>query len=313
VARRAKGRPVDGWLVLDKPAGLTSTQAMAKARRLLDARKAGHGGTLDPIATGVLPIAFGEATKTVGHAMDGAKTYAFAVRWGEARDTDDREGEVVETSDVRPGEAAVRAALPAFVGEIEQLPPRFSALKVDGARAYDLARAGIDPELAPRRVRIDRLALVGMPEPDTALFETDCGKGTYVRSLARDLARALGTVGHVAELRRLRVGPFVADDAVAMAALEAAAEAGTADALLRPVGAPLAGLPAIELTEAEAARMRNGQAVALVARHDLPRLSALRAGVEAGAEVVLASSRGRPVALARLEGAEVRPVRVLLG
>ncbi|WP_029010757.1 tRNA pseudouridine(55) synthase TruB [Azospirillum halopraeferens] len=310
MARKRKGQPIHGWLVLDKPVGLSSTRALSRVRHLLNAEKAGHGGTLDPLATGVLPIALGEATKTVSYAMEGAKTYRFTVRWGERRTTDDREGEVIDTSAVRPTDAAIAAALPGFLGTIEQVPPQFCALKVDGERAYAIARDGDAVDLAPRRVRIDRFVLVGQPDPDHAVFEVDCGKGTYVRSLARDLAEALGTVGHVAELRRTRVGRFTADHAISLDDLAAMEQGAAVERLLLPIETALDDIPALALTEAEAHRLKHGQPVALITRQDRDRLKALHGSAgEDGA--ILALFAGRPVALARVEGAEVRPVRVL--
>ncbi|PWC31618.1 tRNA pseudouridine(55) synthase TruB [Azospirillum sp. TSO22-1] len=310
MARKRKGQPIHGWLVLDKPEGLTSTQALSKVRRLLNAEKAGHGGTLDPLATGILPIALGEATKTVSYAMDGAKTYRFTVRWGERTATDDREGAIIDRSDARPDEAAIRAALPAFLGEIDQVPPQYCAIKVDGERAYDIARDGDVVDLAARRVRIDRFELVEMPDADHAVFEIDCGKGTYVRSLARDLAEALGTVGHVAVLRRLRVGRFTLDTAISLDELAAMDHGAAVERLLLPIETALDDIPALALTEAEAHRLRHGQAVALLTRQDLERLTAIR-GAVGGDGIVIALFAGKPVALARVEGAEVRPVRVI--
>lgn len=310
MARRRKGQPIHGWLVLDKPEGITSTQALARVRRLLNAEKAGHGGTLDPLGTGILPIALGEATKTVSYAMDGAKTYRFSVRWGERTATDDREGEVIDRSGHRPSDADIRAALPRFLGWLDQVPPQYSAIKVDGERAYDIARDGDAVDLAPRRVRIDRFELVGQPDADHADFEVDCGKGTYVRSLARDLAEELGTVGHVSLLRRLKVGRFTLDHAISLDDL-AAMEQGTAvERLLLPIETALDDIPALALTEAEAHRLRHGQSVALLTRQDRERLKTLhdRAG---GDGAVFAHLAGTPVALARVEGTEVRPVRVL--
>jgi tRNA pseudouridine55 synthase len=310
VARKRKGQPIHGWLVLDKPEGLTSTQALGKVRRILNAEKAGHGGTLDPLATGILPIALGEATKTVSYAMDGAKTYRFTVRWGLRTATDDREGEVIDRSDARPGADAIRAALPAFLGSIEQVPPQYCALKVDGERAYDIARDGDVVDLAARTVRIDRFELVEIPDADHAVFEVDCGKGTYVRSLARDLAEALGTVGHVAVLRRLRVGRFTLDRAISLDELAAMEHGAAVERLLLPIETALDDIPALALTEAEAHRLRHGQAVALLTRQDLERLTAVRDAVgEDGIAIALFGST--PVALVRVEGAEVRPVRVI--
>lgn len=311
MARKRKGRSLDGWLVLDKPAGMTSTEAVSRAKRLLDAAKAGHAGTLDPLATGILPIAFGEATKTVGYAMEGTKTYRFTVCWGEARDTDDLEGEVSATSLHRPDRAAIEAVLPRFVGLIEQQPPAYSALKVQGARAYDLAREGEPVALAARPVRIDRLTLLALRDADHAEFEAVSGKGAYMRALARDIALALGTVGHLSALRRLAVGPFTLDDAVTLAHLEALAEKGKADTVLLPVATPLDDIPAVALTEMEAHRLRCGQTVMLLRRSDRDRLARLAHDPAASDAVALAVLGDTPVALVRLDGVELRPVRVL--
>jgi tRNA pseudouridine55 synthase len=310
VARKRKGTPIHGWLVLDKPLGLTSTQALAKARRLLNAEKAGHGGTLDPLASGVLPIAFGEATKTVSFAMDGTKVYRFTVAWGEQRTTDDAEGEVIARSAVRPTREAISAALPAFEGFIQQIPPQFSALKVDGERAYDIAREGDVVDLEPRTVRIDRYELTDIPDPDHATFEVTCGKGTYVRALARDLAETLGTVGYVSALRRLSVGQFTLDRAISLDELAAMDDNAALQDLLLPLATALDDIPALALTEAEAHRMRHGQSILLITRQDRARLQGLRDGAGDG-ETVFASLGETPVALARIDGAEVRPVRVL--
>lgn len=310
MARKRKGEPIHGWIILDKPEGLTSTQALSKVRRLLNAEKAGHGGTLDPAATGILPIALGEATKTVSYAMDGEKTYRFTVRWGERTTTDDREGAVTERSDVRPDAAAIRAALPAFLGEIEQVPPQFCAIKINGERAYDIAREGDAVDLKSRVVRIDRLELIETPDADTAVLEVDCGKGTYVRSIARDLAERLGTVGHVITLRRLRVGAFTLERAISLDDLAAMEQGAAVERLLLPIETALDDIPALALTEAEAHRLRHGQTVALLTRQDRERLAAVH-GAAGGDGTVLALFAGRPVALARVEGAEVRPVRVL--
>lgn len=310
MARKRKGEPIHGWIVLDKPEGMSSTQALSKVRRLLNAEKGGHGGTLDPLATGILPIALGEATKTVSYAMDGAKTYRFSVRWGERTSTDDREGEVIDRSDLRPSADAIRAALPAFLGDIEQVPPQFCAIKIDGERAYDIAREGDVVDLASRRVRIDRFELTEQPDADHAVFEVDCGKGTYVRSLARDLAEALGTVGHVALLRRLRVGPFTLENAISLDELATLEQGAAVERLLLPIETVLDDIPALALTEAEAHRLRHGQTVALLTRQDRERLDALR-GTGDGDCTAIALFGGKPVALVRVEGAEVRPVRVL--
>ena len=310
MARKRRGLPIHGWLILDKPLGMTSTQAVTVVRRALDAAKAGHGGTLDPLATGVLPIALGEATKTVSHVMDGAKTYRFTVRWGEARDTDDAEGEVVATSAHRPSEVEIRAVLPEFVGTVSQVPPIFSAIKVGGERAYDLARAKTAIELAPRPVRIDRLELIGRPDTERAEFEARSGKGAYMRSLARDLALRLGTVGHIAALRRTAAGPFTEAQAISLETLIAlghsAAAVGAPSGPLLAVETALDDIPALALTAAEANRLRCGQSVGLIHRMDRERVGNLESG-----SLVCAMSGGKPVALARFEAGDLRPVRVL--
>ena len=306
MARKRKGVPVHGWLVLDKPRGISSAAAVARVRRALGAEKAGHGGTLDPLATGVLPIALGEATKTVAYAMDGRKTYQFQVRWGEERTTDDAEGDVVAVSAERPTASQVEAVLPEFVGEIEQRPPAFSAIKVDGRRAYELARADLAPALEPRRVVIERLALVEVPDRDHARFEAVAGKGAYMRSLARDLARRLGTVGHIDLLRRTAVGPFREAQAISLEQIEALGHSAAALGRVLPVETALDDIPALALTEDEASRLRRGQSVALIKRSDLVRVEGLAAD-----GIVCATHGGKPVALTRYAAGELRPVRVL--
>lgn len=303
---RRRGQKVDGWVIVDKPIGPTSTQVVGKVRRLFDANKAGHGGTLDPLATGILPIALGEATKTVPYVMDGRKTYRFTIRWGEARNTDDAEGEVTGTSDMRPTEAQIHAALPAFIGVITQVPPAFSAIKVQGERAYDLARAGETVELAPRQIRIDGFRLASTDDADHSSFDVESGKGAYMRALARDLALSLGTLGHLSSLRRLRVGPFDESRAIS---LDSLVELGNSPAALRhllPVETALDDIPALALTGDEANRLRSGQAVPLFRKSDLDRLKDLEDG-----DLVLAKSAGTAVAIARLEQGMLAPVRVL--
>ncbi len=308
MARKRKGDKVDGWLVVDKPIGLSSAAAVGKVRRLFNAQKVGHAGTLDPLATGVLPIALGEATKTMPFAVDGTKTYRFMVRWGEARTTDDCEGEVTATSAMRPDGDAIRAALPQFTGTITQVPPAYSAIKLQGRPAYARARAGETVTIAPRRVRIDRLALEDMPDRDHAVFLVECGKGTYIRSLAKDLAQALGTVGHVASLRRLRVGPFTDAQAITLENLTSLGHSPARFTYLRPVETALDDIPALAVTEAEGFRLKRGQAVQIRrAAHEH----------EPGPEgVVLATAQGLPIALAKIEPAQgavatLRPLRVL--
>jgi tRNA pseudouridine55 synthase len=301
MARRKKGRAVHGWLVLDKPAGMTSTQAVGAVRRLFDARKAGHAGTLDPLATGVLPIAFGEATKTMPYAVDGTKHYRFTVRWGAATDTDDAEGTIVATSELRPAREAIEALLPGFTGEIMQTPPAFSAIKIDGARAYDLAREGEAVELEPRPVLIESLVLLDAPAPDTAVFEARCGKGTYVRALARDMGKLLGCLGHLTALRRTRVSPFAEAQALTMPALQAAAEIGE-DALMRlllPIEAALQDLAELSVGQNDAARLLRGQPV-LIRGRDAPTISG----------PTYATCKGNLIAVGRIEKGELHPVRV---
>lgn len=303
---RRTGRVIHGWLVVDKPMGLTSAAVIGIVRRTTGAAKAGHGGTLDPLATGVLPIAFGEATKTVGYAMDGSKIYVFTVRWGESRNTDDCEGAVIAESDVRPDQDAITAVLPRFTGEIMQTPPAFSAVKVDGRRAYDLARADQAIIIPSRPAFVEAISLVDCPDADHATFQVRSGKGVYMRSLAREIAAALGTVGHVSALRRLRVGPFGEDGAVSLAA----ARTMDADELLErhllPLDAAMPDVPAIALTEIEARRLQHGQAIAT-----LPVASRSHAERLYRDAIVYATVSGRPVALAQIKGSEIRPLRVL--
>lgn len=292
---RIPRRKIDGWVVLDKSAGMTSTQAVSRLRRLARAEKAGHAGTLDPLATGVLPIAFGEATKTVAYVQNAAKRYSFVVRWGEERATDDAEGEVVESSASRPGAADIAAVLPEFTGEIQQTPPRFSAIKLDGERAYALARAGLETDLKPRPVRIDGFELVECLDGERARFDVRCGKGAYVRALARDIGRRLGCLGHVTELRRTQVGPFAATAAFSLDMLaESWQEAGSSEHLL-PVETALVDIPALALTGVQAERLRQGQTVRVLRTAD---------------GTVCVTAAGRPVALAEVAAGEVRPVRV---
>lgn len=311
MAARRRGRgerpsPVNGWLVVDKPSGVTSTTVCNRVRRLAGNAKTGHGGTLDPLATGVLPIAFGEATKTVGYTMDARKSYRFTVRWGEARDTDDADGEIVETAAGRPGVREIEAALPRFIGEIEQTPPIYSAVKIGGERAYKLAREdrAVVPE--PRQVTVESFSLVRQIDDDAAEFDVVCGKGTYMRSLARDLALALGTVGHIAVLRRTAVGGFREADAMTLASLEALGHIPPDFEGLLPVETALADIPALALSGSEAATLRSGQVVQLFRTSDLPRLGEIADG-----STVRATAGGKLVAVARLEGGRVRPVRVM--
>jgi tRNA pseudouridine55 synthase len=301
--RKREKQDVHGWLILDKPVGITSTQAVAMVKRLFTARRAGHAGTLDPLASGCLPIALGEATKTVAFVMDGRKIYQFVVRWGEERDTDDAEGAVVATAPERSSADQIRKVLPRFTGTIEQVPPRFSAIKIEGERAYDLARFGEVVELCARPVEVHRLELVATPDADHAVFTAECGKGTYVRALARDMGRALGCFGHVSELRRMAVGPFEAAGAVDPARLQEAAStnegASVLRAFLRPVALGLDGVPALSVSRADAGRLARGQPVLLRGR-DAPIMAGL----------VAVSCQGVLVALAECEHGELHPKRV---
>ena len=300
------GRRVDGWVVLDKPVGMTSTDAVARVKRLFGAAKAGHAGTLDPLASGCLPIALGEATKTVNFIMEGRKVYRFAVRWGAERTTDDGEGEVVATSERRPSEAEIGKILPRFTGSIMQAPPRFSAVKIAGERAYDRARGGEIVEMEPREITIYRLDLVGCPDPATALFEAQCGKGAYVRALARDMGRSLGCYGYVDSLRRVAVGPFGEEHMISLEKLEelrhkAEASGGSrgAEEALHSVATALDGIPALAVTGRDAVRLKRGQAVILRGR-DAPLLSG----------PAYATFGNVPVALGQVEGGAFNPKRV---
>ncbi len=305
--RRRRGRPLDGWLIIDKPPGMTSTDVVNRVRRSFDAQKAGHGGTLDPLATGVLPIAFGAATKTVPYVMDGTKLYHFTLRIGEARDTDDADGAITATSGVRPTDAQFEAALPAFRGAIMQVPPIYSAIKVAGERAYDMAREGRAPELEARPARVDRFELIERPDADSAIFAVQSGKGVYMRSLARDLSIACGTVGHVAALRRLRVGPFVADQAISLDKCAAGEDSVPASPdLLLPVATALADIPALALTEAEAFFLSRGQAISLV---DLMGRIPRTADPDGGLARAMAGVR--VIGLCRMSEGMLRPERLL--
>lgn len=295
--QRRKKRPISGWLVLDKPFDMTSTQAVGKVRWLFAAEKAGHAGTLDPLATGILPIALGEATKTVSVVQDGRKVYRFTVRWGAATTTDDAEGEVIASSEVRPSPEAISAVLPQFTGEITQVPPAFSAIRIEGERAYDLARAGEAPVMAPRQAVVHALKLLDSG-PETADFEAVCKKGTYVRALARDMAEALGTKGHIARLHRAAVGHFTQGMAVSLADVENAGPEDR-DRLLLPLLAGLAGVSEVRLSPAEASVIRNGNPVLLRG---------------ANAPVMLdeawASAAGEAIALGSVQAGQFHPRRV---
>jgi tRNA pseudouridine55 synthase len=305
MGRRNKGREVSGWLCLDKAAGVTSTQAVASVKRLFGAAKAGHAGTLDPLATGALPIALGEATKTVPYVQDGRKVYRFTVAWGAETDTDDAEGKVVASSDARPARDAIVALLPEFTGEIMQRPPAFSALKIDGERAYDLARGGAEVVLDERPISVHRLALAEMPDADHAIFEAECGKGTYVRALARDIGRKLGCLGHVVALRRLVVGPFDEATLMPLDRLITAREEGDApslDAMLLPIGVALTELPEVAVNANDAARIGRGQSV-LIRGRDAPVATA----------AAHATHGGHSIAVGEIAEGAFHPKRVFKG
>jgi len=321
MARRGKkkGRPVSGWIILDKPVGMGSTEAVSKVKWLFQAEKAGHAGTLDPLASGMLPIALGEATKTVPYVQDGAKVYRFKVAWGEERSTDDLEGPVTKSSDKRPSEDDIRAIIPKYTGVIMQAPPQFSAIKIAGERAYDLARAGETVEIPEREVEIGRFDLIEMCDDGSTVFEIECGKGTYVRSLARDMGRDLECFGYISYLRRTEVDPFTAEDFVTVAQLETArfGEAGQAaweeagmplldftaiDELVVDTGAALECLPQVALSDEAAQKIRLGNPVIIRGR-DAP--------VEA--EEACATARGRLVAIGAIEAGMFKPKRVFVG
>ena len=308
---RAPKRKVSGWIVLDKPAGISSAACVGRVRRLLNAAKAGHAGTLDPLATGVLILALGEATKLVSYVMDAAKAYRFTLRWGEARDTDDADGKVVARSEHRPSVAEIRAALPQFRGPIWQQPPAYSALKLAGRPAYARSRAGEAVELAPRRVEITGFELDCVPDADHAIFCVHCSKGTYIRSLARDLAAALGTVGHVAALRRLAVGRFTESEAIPLEKLEGLGHSPAAFAYLRAVETALVDIPALAVTVSDSLRLRQGQSIAIPRVADKPANDQGDSVPLVTGRVVAATALGRLVALARVEGDRLLPLRVL--
>ncbi|NNE85673.1 MAG: tRNA pseudouridine(55) synthase TruB [Alphaproteobacteria bacterium] len=304
--RGRRGRPINGWINVDKPVGMTSAACVNRVRRAIDAAKLGHAGTLDPAASGVLPIALGEATKTMSFVVDTHKQYVFTVNWGERRDTDDDQGQIVETSDARPSKDDIRAALPDFIGDISQVPPAYSAIKIDGERAYTLARAGEDVALAPRQISIVSFELLDMPDRDCARFAVKSGKGAYMRGLARDLAIAVGTCGHLSDLRRSSVGPFSEDTAISLEKLEELGHSAAVFPILLPIETALDGIPALALSVKEAAQLRNGQAVPVMRPQDREQIEAV--GDEG---IVLAVEATTPVALARVDGIQIRPVRVL--
>ncbi|WP_027682239.1 tRNA pseudouridine(55) synthase TruB [Rhizobium leguminosarum] len=304
--RKPKGRPISGWLILDKPVDFGSTEAVSKIKWLYKAEKAGHAGTLDPLASGMLPIALGDATKTVPYVMDGRKIYEFTVSWGEERATDDLEGEVTKSSDKRPSEQQIRDILPGYIGTISQVPPQFSAIKISGERAYDLAREGETVEIPSREVDIFRLTLLACPDANSAHFEVECGKGTYVRALARDFGRELGCYGHVSGLRRTFVAPFAEEAMVPLAnlvALEAIEDMderlAALDALLINTCEALSALPHLVINDDQAHRLKMGNPI-LVRGRDAP----------VAESEAYATARGRLIAIGEIGQGEFRPKRV---
>jgi tRNA pseudouridine55 synthase len=309
MGRRKKGNPVHGWVILDKPQGLTSTQAVAAVRRIFDAQKAGHAGTLDPMATGILAIALGEATKTVPYAMDADKIYRFTATWGESRDSDDAEGKLTATSHKRPMADEILAMLPRFTGVLNQVPPAYSAIKVDGERAYDLARDGQEVVLEPRPVEVFEARLLA-GEKDQAEFEIRCGKGTYVRSWVRDIALALGTLGHVSALRRTRLGSWEEKDAVGLDTLTPFMHSPAAFGYLRPLSTALDGIPALAVSGPDTVRIRSGNPILIRANLFAKMKDGFGDGELSGLTVFLKDEEGAPVALAEIAEGELRPFRV---
>ena len=309
--KRKNGRAINGWLNLYKPVDITSTQALNRVKNAINPQKAGHGGTLDPLAEGVLPIALGEATKTIAFAQDAEKTYEFTVTWGEARDTDDREGAIIATSDVRPDQATINQQLPAFEGLIEQVPPKYSAIKIEGQRAYDLARAGEDFDIPVREVDIHRLSLISADE-DSASFLCVCGKGTYIRALARDIADSCGTYGYLESLCRTQVGAFGAASTITLDKLENISHNPELYEAVMPVDAVLDDIPAVDLQAQEARRLSNGQQLKFIARPETQRL--IQAGIDISAdepEIALALQDNKPLAIVEIDGVQIKPLRVL--
>lgn len=295
MARKRRGVPIHGWLNIDKPAGMSSAQVVGAVKRITNAQKAGHAGTLDPFATGILPIALGEATKTVGYIVSDVKDYRFTARWGQATNTDDIEGHIVDQSDVRPTLQLIDETLTRFHGTIRQRPPAYSAIKIDGKRAYKLAREGVDVEIPERDVEIYNLTLVRLVDSDHAIFEVSCGKGTYIRSLARDLALEMGTVAHLTELRRTRVGPFLENDAISLDKLEKLWQCPAEFEALLPITTALDDIPAVAITETQAIRFRHGNDVAT------PNLAD---------GIVCAMEGTNPIGIAKVEDERLFPIRV---
>jgi len=309
MARGKKGNKIDGWINLYKPLGLTSNQALGKVKRALKPQKAGHAGTLDPLASGILPLALGAATKTVEYAQNSIKTYKFTVTWGQQRSTDDGEGDIIQSADQRPSKEEIEALLPEFTGDIEQIPPQFSAVKVDGERAYDIARDGEQVALKSRQVHIESLKILNNT-PDETTFECICGKGTYIRSLARDMGRKLGCFGYISALERTAVGPFTLENAISLDIFENMGDNAAHEDAVLPLQTVLADIPALALKEMEAARLKNGQTLSFLAKPDLDRLKQI--GIQTRQETTaLALFGDKALALITVEGPEIRPLRIL--
>ena len=309
-SRKAKANKVDGWVNLHKPVGITSTQALAIVKRALNPQKAGHAGTLDPLASGILPIALGEATKTVPYVQDSIKTYNFTVTWGEQRTTDDAEGTAISTSDKRPSREDVESLLSAFLGDVQQTPPQFSAIKVDGNRAYDLARDGEEFELKTRIVYIESLEIINH-SPDETAFRCICGKGTYVRSLARDMGLKLGCFGYISALERAAVGPFTLENAISLDIFQQNDDKPTPEQVLLPLQTALGDIPVLALREQEAARLKNGNVLAFLSKPDLDRMS--QAGIEWGngnVVTALTTLDKQAIAIVEISGPELHPIRI---
>lgn len=307
MGKKRRGQEISGWINLNKPPGLTSTEAIGKIRRFINPQKIGHAGTLDPLATGVLPIAMGEATKTIPFIQDALKTYSFTITWGEQRTTDDSEGDIVERSDKRPVKADILAALEHYAGEIEQVPPQFSAVKIEGKRAYDIARGGERVEIKPRKVFIESLRLISATKHE-AQFQMTCGKGTYVRSLARDIGLDLGCFGYISQLRRDAVGSFTIENAISLDNLENFSHSADRNTGILKIESVLDDIPALSLKADEASRLRNGQVLSFISKPDFRRLE--EAGLDKKGVHALALLNGRAVAIVQTDIAQIRPVKV---
>ncbi len=309
-SRKLNGNKLDGWVNLHKPVGMTSTQALSIVKRALNPQKAGHAGTLDPLASGILPIALGEATKTVPYVQDSFKIYNFEVTWGEQRTTDDAEGPAILTSDKRPSREEIEALLPSFTGDVEQVPPQFSAIKVDGNRAYDLARDGETVELKSRLVYIETLEITEY-SPEKTMFQAYCGKGTYVRSIARDLGQKLGCYGYISKLERASVGPFTLENAISLDIFQNSDDKPSPEQVLLPLQTALDDIPVLALREQEASRLKNGNVLSFLSKPDLDRMD--QAGIDWNAKTpvtVLTTHGTKAIAIVEVEGPELHPIRI---